>query len=208
MTIDPSKFHRVNVTDTCAVWNVLSSEVLFRRALTAGCDFCCTAYVEYETLVRRRTTNGPAQDELRNRLLRARELGCFKAHTISVQDLTEIARLQVRKRLGMGELSSIAFAQRIGQALLTDDRRARRLAADALGPQRAQSSPHLLAWLYYAGHMSDGDVSTAIAQHEEVERPLRPHFLAAHELACRARLMDARRPHDTGSSNAAPDPHA
>jgi len=28
MPVDPRSFHPSNVTDTCAVWNVLSSEVL------------------------------------------------------------------------------------------------------------------------------------------------------------------------------------
>lgn len=50
MAIDPSKFHLINVADTCAVWNVLSSSRLHAAAKEARCEFCITSFVRYECL--------------------------------------------------------------------------------------------------------------------------------------------------------------
>lgn len=52
MPLDPSRFHAVNVSDTCAVWNVLSSATLYSAAVAKGCTFCCTGFVAYECLER------------------------------------------------------------------------------------------------------------------------------------------------------------
>jgi len=45
MAIDPSKFHLVNVMDTCAVWNVLSSARLYSAAKEAGSLSICVVDV-------------------------------------------------------------------------------------------------------------------------------------------------------------------
>jgi len=194
MTIDPTTFERVNVTDTCAIWNVLSSDLLFRRARQAGCDFCCTEFVAYEALIRVPSTPSPDHTELQGRLRAARESGQFKDYSISIDDLAAVSSLQARRRLSLGELSSIAFAASIRQAFLTDDQKARKLAVETLAQQRVQTTPHMLAWLYFTGHLTDADVAPLIEQHEQMKRPLRPHFKTAHESACRAKLMERPQP--------------
>ena len=59
MAIDPSSFLVLNVADTCAVWNVLSSKNLYQASIASGCNFCCTAFVEYECLIRPRKKTRP-----------------------------------------------------------------------------------------------------------------------------------------------------
>lgn len=41
-------------SDTCAVWNILSSEVLYGKARALNCEFCITSYVHYECLYKPR----------------------------------------------------------------------------------------------------------------------------------------------------------
>lgn len=191
MAIDPSKFHQVNVADTCSVWNVLSSKLLSSAAKTAHCDFCITNFVRYECLVKRRKSISPAEQELMDRLLAAQKQGDFKDHSCDIEDLQAIKLLESRKRLGKGELSSIAFAMKIGHAVITDDLKAKKLATDA-GHQLTQTTPHLFSWLIFTGKLSDGDKATVISQHEAMNRPLAPHFTTAYEMALQCKLNSAR----------------
>jgi len=96
------------------------------------------------------------QRERKTRLL---ELGlsdfyvglCFEAlyvGVISVRRLAEVELLESRTRLGKGELSSIAFAMKIGHAIITDDKEARKLA-ETSGHALTQTTPHLFAWLIF-----------------------------------------------------------
>lgn len=182
MAIDPSKFHLVNVVDTCAVWNVLSSARLYSAAKEAGCEFCVTGFVLYECLVKKRRSQKPTDKELMERLQRAQRNGVFKAHETTIDDLQRVAQLEQRKRLGKGELSTIAFAMKINQAVMTDDQKARRLAQD-VGYALVQTTPYLYAWLIFTRRLSEGDKSAIIQQHEEMGQILRPYFEDAHEKA-------------------------
>src|SRR5690349_16488757 len=128
MAIDPSRFHKINVADTCSVWNILSSRRLYAGAQEARCEFCITGFVLYECLVKPRTSPTDADLELRERLKREQTRGKFASHSCSIDDLQAIADLESRRRLGKGELSSIAFASRIRQAFITDDLKARALS--------------------------------------------------------------------------------
>ena len=188
MAIDPSKFHLVNVADTCSVWNVLSSTTLHSAAKEARCEFCITSFVRYECLYKARKkppTNTEA--ELMRRLTHEQGRGGFAAHSCDIGDLQAIKLLESRKRLGKGELSSIAFAMKIGQAVITDDMKARKLAQDS-GHTRIQTTPHLFSWLIFRGRLGDSDKSTVIAQHTAMDRPLAPHFETAYEMALQCRL--------------------
>jgi predicted nucleic acid-binding protein len=78
--------------------------------------------------------------------------GIKRVH-IDLEDLQEVEILAQRRNLSKGELSAIAFARRTGQAILTDDQKARRLAETALASQYAQTVPHLAAWLLYEGYV-------------------------------------------------------
>ena len=193
MAIDPSKFHLVNVADTCSVWNVLSSIRLYAAAKEACCEFCITSFVRYECLTKPRKKEPTASEiELMRRLAREQGRGGFAVYSCDIGDLQAIKILESRKRLGKGELSSIAFAMKIGQAVITDDKKARKLADDS-GHALTQTTPHLFSWLIFNGRLGDSDRGAVIAQHEAMERPLAPHFEAAYDMALQCRLNSAPR---------------
>ena len=191
MGIDPSNFHLVNVADTCAVWNVLSSKLLLAAAKGAGCDFCITSFVHYECLVKPRKSVSPSEQELMGRLRAEQARGAFQHHSCDIGDLQAINVLEERKRLGKGELSSIAFAMKIRQAIMTDDKKARKLSEDS-GHSLTQTTPHLFSWLIFTGRLGDADKVTVIEQHGALKRPLGPHLERAYELALLCRLNSKR----------------
>ena len=188
MVIDPTKFHLINVADTCSVWNVLSSLRLHAAAKEARCEFCITSFVRYECLTKpRKKDPTAAENELMRRLAQEQGCGGFAAHSCDIGDLQSIKILESRKCLGKGELSSIAFAMKIGQAVITDDMKARKLAEDS-GHALTQTTPHLFSWLIFKGRLGDSDKDTVISQHQAMERPLAPHFETAYEMALQCRL--------------------
>lgn len=188
MAIDPSVFRLVNVADTCSVWNLLSSAKLHAAAKEARCEFCITSFVRYECLHKpRKVTPTAAEAELMRRLTQEQGRGGFAAHSCGISDLQAIKLLESRKRLGKGELSSIAFAMKIGQAVITDDMKARRLAENS-GHPHIQTTPHLFSWLIFKGRLGDSDKGIVIAQHKAMDRPLEPHFETAYEMALQCRL--------------------
>lgn len=189
MDIDVSRLHLLNVSDTCSVWNVLSSRTLYNCCLQAKVHFICPWFVLYECLHKPRQTITPASAELQRRLKCARHEGGFQSCELGVDDLQTIQMLEQRKCLGKGELSAIALAQKIGQACLTDDQKARRLGHDVLGRDRVQTTPHILGWLVFGMKIGDGDIETVVAEHRETDRPLARFFQDAHLEGCRCRLM-------------------
>lgn len=192
MAIDPSKFHQVNVADTCAVWNVLASPLLHAAAKEARCNFCITGFVHYECLVKpRKTAPTSSESELVRRLKQEQSRGGFATQACDIADLQSIRVLESRKRLGKGELSSIAFAMKIGHAVITDDQQARRLATDS-GHALTQTTPHMFSWLIFNGRLGDSDKGTVIAQHASMGRPLAPHFERAYEMALQCKLNASR----------------
>src|SRR5216684_8075810 len=156
MPIDPSRFHRLNVADTCAVWNVLSSVRLYQAALQAGCFFCCTTFVEYECLYKPRKKPSAEDNELKRRLKEEKGRGGFTSYGLDIADLQSVAVLESRKKVSKGELSSIAFALKTRQAFMTDDQGAQKLAAGVMDWRMIQTTPHLFAWLLFTQHLSDG----------------------------------------------------
>lgn len=187
--INVSAFKLLNVVDSCALWNILSSELLYSAALRARCSFCCTGFVRYECLRRRRTYATPTDEEIKRRFLSALERSEIVAYELDIADLQEVAVLQNRKRLSMGELSSVAYALKTHQAFLTDDQKARKLGAIALAQDRVQTTPHLLGWLVYSRSLSDLEVETVLAQHSLMARPLREHLTRAYHEGLRCLLM-------------------
>lgn len=187
MPIDPSMFHLINVADTCSVWNVLSSPRLYSAAKEARCDFCITEFVQYECLFKPRTYSSDSEQLLVKRLMVEQARGAFRAHACSIDDLQAVDLLERRKRLGKGELSSIAFAMKIRQAVITDDQKARKLASDA-GHSLVQTTPHLFSWLMFTGRLGDADKSLVIQQHKEMDQDLAPHFERAYVIALECRL--------------------
>lgn len=187
MAIDCSQFHLINVIDTCAIWNVLSSQRLISAARAAKCHFSVTTFVYYEALHKPRTALTKEDAELQNRLRSERETGFFGDCSLDIRDLQEIDILESRTRVGKGELSSIAFAKKAGLAFMTDDQKARKLARNEIG--RVQTTPHLFGWLFFIGQLSDSDKDSVINEHEKYDGPLRPHFETMYSEALRCRLI-------------------
>ena len=188
MATDPSQFFVRNVVDTCAIWNVLSSRRLFAIARTAGCVFCCTAYVNYECLTKPRQNPTENDGKLQERLISAQRHGQFEVHHLDIDELLEVDVLEQRKRLGHGELSSIVLAKRTDQAFLTDDQKARSLARTSLPNGRVQTTPHLFGWLLFTSRLTDGDSKDVIDEHISFTRPLEPYFEEMYNLALLYRL--------------------
>lgn len=192
MAINPAEFHLMNVADTCSVWNILSSVTLHAAAKKAGCSFCITDVVRYELLVKPRSQPKPSDTELRKRLGVEQALGGFPSHSCSMEDLRVFSALEQRKKLGKGELSSIAFAMRIRQAVITDDVKAAKLARES-GHGLTQTTPHLLAWLDFNGALTGPEKQDVLTQHADLNGSLAGPFARAMEMAsqCKANASNS-----------------
>jgi hypothetical protein len=105
-----------------------------------GVTVCCTQFVKYECLHKPGPVK-PERTELQKRLKHEIELkNVFCCH-IELEDLQDVQVLSARKRVSTGELSSMVFAKRTGQAFLSDDVKARKLAATIIERDFIQSTP-------------------------------------------------------------------
>jgi predicted nucleic acid-binding protein len=189
MNIDITKFEKLNIIDTCSIDNLLSSDTLYRAAITANCIFCYTKFVEYEMLFKGRKNITEPSQKLQQKLKDETKSKRFECHNLSIDDLQEIEILEKRKKLGGGELSSIAFAKKINQCFMTDDSQARKLGQSVLGMGRVQTTPHLLGWLFYFRNLIDNDFSVIIMEHESYLRPLSRYFEEAYHESLRIKSM-------------------
>lgn len=192
MNSNITRFWLNNVIDTCSIWNILSSELLYRSSLVAGCCFALTNYVEYECLYKKRKSRN--NHSLVLKLQRELSQRKFMSYGISIDDLQEIEILNNRKKLGKGELSSIVFAKKTRQAFLTDDRKARSLAKIVLGDDYVQTTPHLVGFCFYKRILLDGDFSTLLNEHKASLSgdwgDLCVFFKDAYEESLRIKLME------------------
>lgn len=189
MTIDISIFITINIIDSCAIWNVLSSRVLHTAAVNSRCAFDITRYVEYECLHKSRSVVKESDTKIKNVFLRERTKGLFQTHNLSIDDLQEITTYGNTRSLGMGELSSIAFAKKINQAFMSDDQKARKLAEKILGRSKVQTTPHLVGWLVFTNNLNDTDIANLVAEHKANHRPLEKYFKEAYEEALRIKCL-------------------
>jgi hypothetical protein len=88
-----------------------------------------------------------------------------------------------------GELATIALAKRLNLGAQTDDDRAEKLAVEVLSLARVQTTPHVLAWFFFMGHLNDHDLEVIVKEHEAVGRNLGQRLRAAHERALHARRL-------------------
>lgn len=200
MAINPSQFQKLNVTDTCAIWNILSSKLLYITAIKANCYFCCTKFVHYECLHKPRKKYKNEDINLQGNLKQAMQEGQFKTYHLDIEDLQQVAVLQKRKNLGKGELSSIVYAKKTCQAFLTDDRKARELAENIIYRQNVQTTPHLLGWLFFANYLGDSDLKLIIDQHKQNKQPLEKYFTEMY-----FRALDYRSKQNINNSKVAID---
>lgn len=189
MTIDITSFNKINIVDSCAIWNILSCNLLYTRTLSNKCYFSVTKFVEYECLTKVRSSPSDKDIQIQYRL--RKEIGCsnIKTCSLSIDDLQDIQLLKARKNLGMGELSSIAFAMKINQSFLTDDQPARKFAASILGKDKVQTTPHLLGYFIFERIIIDNEVNEIIGEHNSFDRPLEPYFREVYGEAMRIQLM-------------------
>ncbi len=174
---DPASFEIVNVVDTCAVWNLVSSPTLYNSARAAGLKACITGFVQYEALVKPRTSPTTEDAELVARASKAISTKEITVHPLDIEDLQDIEVLRARKALGRGELSSIVFAKKVNIAMMSDDRKATTLAGEVLASKsRATTTPRLLGWLLFYSHLSIADVEVVMQEHQAMCRPLELHF--------------------------------
>jgi len=195
--LDPSTFYPYNVTDACSIWNILSSEKLYKAAISVDtkCYFCCTHFVYYECLVKARKNETPEELELQQRLIsEQKKNGQFKDYHIDIEDLQEIDILKKRKNLDKGELSSIVFAKRTHQAFLTDEKDARSVAEQVMSEGMVQTTPHLFGWLFYRNGLIDSDKEQILREHLKFRKEKRGNlsyfFNVMYERAYEYQLRD------------------
>ncbi len=191
MSFDPSAIKLINVIDTCSIWNLISSELLFARSNKAGFHYSCTKYVKYECVDKPRRREKPSDSKLVRRFQQCTKANTIKVCDLTLDDLLDPKILQFQHKLGIGELSSIAFALRINHAFLTDDQKARRLGSGVLGPGNVNTSPFVLGRLVYFGFLGDSDIDVVVAQHSDCDRPLGLYFREAYKIAMQHKLKNA-----------------
>ena len=189
MTIDITNCNKINVTDSCALWNILSSPTFYAVLEDQHFTFSCTDFVVYECLYRSRTTISSDEAQLQQLAKTRLAQQKISSHPLTIEDLQDEQILAYRRKLGRGELSSIAFAKKTGLCFLTDDRQARSLGCAILGRERVQTTPLLLGWLLFHGHLSDQDLEPIISDHKRYGRPLEKYFREVHAEAWRIKLM-------------------
>jgi len=188
---DVSQFAKWNVADTCSLWNLFASRLLYSTARSAGVRLCCTEFVIYECLHKTGPLR-PERIELQNRLKRALHDQQVTPYKIDVEDLQDVEVLRNRKKLSLGELSVLVFAHKTSQAVLTDDRGAQKLARTILAEVNVQNTPHLYAWLYFTSLLGDGDLQQIQADLRGFNRSLDPHLGRYHTEAQRCKAVANR----------------
>lgn len=188
---DISQFAKCNVADTCSLWNLFASKLLYSTARSAGIQLCCTEFVIYECLHKRGQLR-PERIELQNRLKKALYDRHITPYKIDVEDLQDLDVLRSRKKLSLGELSILVFARKTSQAVLTDDRGAQKLARTILTGANVQNTPHLYAWLYFISLLGDGDLQQIQADLRGFSRSLEPHLSQYHMEAQRCKAVANR----------------
>lgn len=190
----PDDVVKAVVVDTCAIWNLLSSPKLYMMCAALGFHFAVATYCIYECLHKPRKKSTAGDAELRERLARARGRAQFGDYPLSVEDLQEVDLLQRRKRLGKGELATIALAKRLNLGAQTDDDRGEKLAIAVLSLARVQTTPHVLGWLFFHGHLQDHELKVVVDEHEAVGRNMSARFRSAYHQALHARLLASTTP--------------
>ncbi len=188
--MDPTRFHKHNVTDTCAIWNLLASTAFYGTARAVGCCFSCTLFVVYECLYKPRSkTPSREEEDLRERFRKEHERRAIQSYRIAIPDLQAVEILANRKRISKGELSTIVFAMQTRQAFLSDDQGAIKLALTELDQTMVQSTSLLFGWLFFHDHLADHQKEQIISELEAHGRNMRQHYEEAYNRALQFKLI-------------------
>lgn len=188
--MNPTHFNKYNITDTCAIWNLIASTIFYGTSKAVGCTFSCTQFVVYECLYKPRSTKPSEQEEeLRERFRKEYERRAIVSYKISIQDLQTVEILANRKKISKGELSSIVFARQTRQAFLSDDKGAIKLALTELDSTMVQSTSLLFGWLFFHSHLADHQKEQIILDLETLGRNMRQHYEDAYNHSLQFKLM-------------------
>ena len=147
--------------------------------------WCYTSFVEYEVFYKSVKKETSIIIKQRQQLREETRKKRFRCEHLSISDLQEIEILENRKKLGKGELSSIAFARKTQLAFMTDDIKARKLGEAVLGVSKTLTTPRLLGWLYFNRILTDSDHKTIIEEHETQGRGMSEYYQEIYEEAMR-----------------------
>ena len=129
------------------------------------------------------------EEELRKRFRKENERKALPSYKIAIQDLQAVEILANRKKMGKGELSSIAFALQTRQAFLSDDKGAIKLALTELDNPMVQTTSLLFGWLFFHGHLADHEKEQIILDLETHGRNIRRDYEEAYNRALQFKLM-------------------
>lgn len=189
MAIDIRDCNKINITDSCSIYNILSSQLLYARLIGSQFIFSITKFVEYECLHKSRKSVSLKEKELQERIIRLQRSNRLSVHALSISDLQDNTIQKENGKFGIGELSCIAFCKKVNQYFLTDDQGARKIGSEVLGENRVQTTPQLVGWLFYHGILSDSDLQGMIDEHNAFERPLEKYFRKVYHQALELRSM-------------------
>ena len=182
---DFSTIHKCSVIDTCAILNLLSSSRFYTATINETFFWCYTSFVEYEVFYKSVKKETSIIIKQRQQLREETRKKRFRCEHLSISDLQEIEILENRKKLGKGELSSIAFARKTQLAFMTDDIKARKLGEAVLGVSKTLTTPRLWGWLYFNRILTDSDHKTIIEEHETQGRGMSEYYQEIYEEAMR-----------------------
>lgn len=186
---DITKIKKTGFIDTCSIFNILSSQLFAFKVFNANFQFHVTKTVVYETVEKKSKNLSIEEETLKLRFQDYKNKGKFEEHQLSLLDLTDVDALKKRKKVSMGELSSIVMAKNKSISFTTDDRGARKLSEIIIGKDRTQTASLILGYLIFNNDITDSEVPQIIKEHEAHKRPLRPYFEAVYQNAMMRRMM-------------------
>ena len=184
----PFKFKNINkytVIDACSTVNLISSKMFLSHALNDGFEFNMTRNVEFELVskpLRRPNKRIEEQREYIKHLLAQKDL---IRTSLSIDDLHELAELEERKKLGIGELSCIAYAKHKRLTVITDDTDAGNFAEKVLGNDYANNTADLLGNLLYRRIIIDNEYDSLIQEHLNNKGNMKSLYDAVRSIAIR-----------------------
>jgi len=181
-------FPQHNMIDTCSIWNMISSSILYTKSKAAGIIYYATEFVIYECIHKPRKTATDTDIELMRRFSSMLKMNDFYRMKISIQDIQDFEKTYNTKGIGKGEMSCIILAQKYKQSIITDDQDARKIAENIIPREFVQTIPRLVGHLVFCGHIIDSDISDILDAHSAFNRNLEPHLTRCFHLALEQRL--------------------
>lgn len=164
-------------------------KTFFYTAISPKVSFICTYHVLHECLYKQRTNKNENNTILQSCFWNLLNEGTISLLELSIADLQEPKILNIRKGIGLGELSTLAGARKTNQAFLSDDDNACKLVLKfkLLPHEFVQTTPLLFGWLAFTEKISDPDKDRIIEDHKSKGRNLSERLEEAYLFACNCR---------------------